>query len=476
MDDPHVVLGDVQMPGQARQKAPVAFVQLVRQSIVGRAEAGSPLAGAPRPAHLEQALFVIAQNPSRPGLAKDAQHAGTVRSASDQISDENESIRLAERQRLEEFGQLRRAAVNISDENSATHMRQVTQLVVPVKTHSGGNRQVLRDGVFRYPSETPRTHQCWRNDRATLEKTQAIRPERRENPDPGTKRTLGGYSCAGTSACDGFGFGVSRATPEPGGSALMHNAPFHKTQTPSSPLSSTCSRLTSRWLSGAAVGLGLLALASGCGNEESKYEPKPAYTGDKVSLPGVGQVPQKPIMQGEAYTVWGASYHLRSPVYHDSINDKDIKLTGYIVKTNMPDAPECAVHETGKADPDNCNAPIPTIWLGDSKDAPIEETIRVMGWASNFAQLYDAIKEYKKREKSKKTDEEPLQDAFWGVALPNPLPVKGAKVTIKGSYSTTFTKATSGVVGDPVMGVLTFDSIEYHEKPEELASLPGMKP
>lgn len=254
----------------------------------------------------------------------------------------------------------------------------------------------------------------------------------------------------------------------------MLKTPMHKTQTPR-PSSSFRTRLTKQMF-GSVVGVALVASAVGCGNEESKYEPKPAYTGEKASLPAVGSVPQKPIKQGEAYTVWGASYQLRSRVYHDTINDKDVKITGYIVKTNLPDAPACAVHETGKADPDNCNPPIPTIWLGDTKDAPLDETIRVMGWASNFAQLYDAVKEYKKREKSKKTDAEPLQDAFWGVALPNPLPVKGAKVTIKGSYSTTFTKATSGIVSDPIMGVLTYDSIEYLEKPEEVALLPGMKP
>jgi len=227
-------------------------------------------------------------------------------------------------------------------------------------------------------------------------------------------------------------------------------------------------------MTASVAGIALLACAVGCSNEESKYEPKPAYTGEKASLPAVGSVPQKPIKQGEAYTVWGASYQLRSRVHHDSINDKDVKITGYIVKTNLPEAPACAVHETGKADPDNCTPPIPTFWLGDSPDAPLDETIRVMGWASNFAQLYDAIKEYKKREKSKK-EAEPLQDAFWGVALPNPLPVKGAKVTVKGSYSTTFTKATSGIVSDPIMGVLTYDSVEFHEKPAELATLPGMK-
>lgn len=252
----------------------------------------------------------------------------------------------------------------------------------------------------------------------------------------------------------------------------MHYAPMPKTHTPASSLSSIRSRLTSR-LTGPILGAALLA-STGCGGEDVKYEPKPAYTGDKASLPPVSNIPQAPIKQGDAYTVWGASYQLRSRVFHNEINGKDIKLTGYIVKTNLADAPACAVHETGKADPDNCNPPIPTFWVGDSKDAPLNESIRVMGWASNFAQVYDAIKEYKKREKSKK-GEEPLQDGFWGVALPNPLPVKGAKVTVKGSYSTTFTKATSGIVSDPIMGVVTYDSVEFHEKPEEVATLPGMK-
>jgi hypothetical protein len=216
----------------------------------------------------------------------------------------------------------------------------------------------------------------------------------------------------------------------------------------------------------------------GCGTDEDKYEPKPAYTGESPGLPAVPNVPQNPIKAGDAYTVWGASYHLRSRVYRSTIAGKDIKLTGYIIKTNLADAPECAVHETGKEDPEDCKAPVPTFWVADSAGADVKDAIKVMGWASNFAQIYDAIEEYKKRDKKKsKSDEEeePLMDGFWGVAIPNPLPVKGAKVTVKGEYKTTFTKATTGAEADPIMGVLTFDTLEYHETPEEKATLPGMK-
>lgn len=223
--------------------------------------------------------------------------------------------------------------------------------------------------------------------------------------------------------------------------------------------------------------LALGSLIVACEAEEGVYVPKPAPS-VKASLPPVPALPQKPIKEGDAYTVWGASYHLRSRVHTASIAGKDISIVGYIVKTNLPDAPECAVHETGKADPPDCAAPIPTFWLGESKDAPLNDCIMVKGWASNFAQLYDAIKEYKKREKQRLPEgekPEPLMDTFYGVAIPDPLPVAGAKVIVKGNYSTTYTKATSGTEADPIMGILTLEEIKYLEPAPEVATLPGMK-
>jgi hypothetical protein len=220
------------------------------------------------------------------------------------------------------------------------------------------------------------------------------------------------------------------------------------------------------------AGAGLL----GCGDEGEPYKPMVPPTGVKANLPAVPEVPKNPIKDGEAFTVWGASYSLRSRVHHDDVAGRDIKLTGYVVATNLAEAPKCAVHATGKQDPEGCEAPIPTFWLADSKDAKKEDSIRVLGWASNYAQLFDAVNEYKKRRRSKKTDFEPLQDAFWGVKIPYPLPNVGAKVTVTGNYSTAFTRATSGTVADPIMGVLTYDDIQYQEEPAEIATLPGMRP
>ncbi len=216
------------------------------------------------------------------------------------------------------------------------------------------------------------------------------------------------------------------------------------------------------------MGATLVPLA--CGQEEAKYEPKPAYSGTKASLPSVPTLQKKPIKQGDAYTVWGAAYYLRSLVHRKDIAGKDITIAGYITKTNLGDAPECAVHKTGKADPEGCKAPVPTFWVGDTKDAPENESIKVMGWASNFANLHDAIEAF-----DKPKDDAGYDDQLWGVKVPDPLPAVGAKVLVKGKYSTTFMKASSGAEADPYQGILDFQDITVQEPAPELATLPGMK-
>ena len=224
-----------------------------------------------------------------------------------------------------------------------------------------------------------------------------------------------------------------------------------------------------------AVTLALFFL-SACADEKPKYDPHPSPSGVKASLPPVPNVPQRPLKAGDAYTIWGAAYTLRSRVHHKDIAGKDVKITGYISKTNLQDAPKCAVHKTGKEDPEGCKPPIPTFWLCDTKEAADTDCIRVMGWASNFAQLFDAIGQFDKNKKKKDDkDKEAFMDNFWGVKVPDPLPAKGAKVSVKGNYSTAFTKATSGTVADPIQGLLTYAEIEVLEKAPEEATLPGVK-
>lgn len=208
----------------------------------------------------------------------------------------------------------------------------------------------------------------------------------------------------------------------------------------------------------------------GCGKEDEKYQPRPAPK-VQASLPAVPNVPQTPIKRGDVYTVWGAGYSLRSRVLHKTLGDKPITVEGYIVDTNLMQAPACAVHKGGKADPEDCKAPVPTFWIADTKEAPRTDAIPVMGFASNYAQLFDAIKEYD--EKGDKAEE--VSDTFWGKPIPNPLPAKGAKVRVNGSYSTTFTGASTGAQADPIMGILTYQKMEVLEQAPELATLPGVK-
>ena len=221
-----------------------------------------------------------------------------------------------------------------------------------------------------------------------------------------------------------------------------------------------------------AVPVAFAALVAGCGQTDEPYKPAPAFSGRKANLPAVPTLPTKPIKSGDSYTVYGAMHHLRSRVHNPDVANKDISITGYIVKTNLADAPECAVHKTGKGDKDDCKAPVPAFWIADEKGDD-KNAIKVMGWASNFAQIYDAVQKYSAPKGAKEV--EPVKDEFWAVDVPNPIPNVGAKVTIAGNFAVSFTKATSSVETDPSHGILTYAKLTYVEPPPEPGTLPGMK-
>lgn len=210
--------------------------------------------------------------------------------------------------------------------------------------------------------------------------------------------------------------------------------------------------------------------ALGCGQEEVPYKPHGANSGVRAALPPAANLPKRPVKNGDTWTVWGASYSLRSRVHRKEVANKRLSIQGYIVKSNMTDAPACAVHKAGKADADTCLAPVPAFWIGDTKDAAEADCIKVMGWASNFAQIFDAIDEF---DKGKENAE--YNDANWGVKVPNPLPAVGAKVTVTGQYGVSFSKASSGAEADPFMGVMDFQEMTVQEPAAELATLPGKK-
>ena len=82
----------------------------------------------------------------------------------------------------------------------------------------------------------------------------------------------------------------------------------------------------------------------------------------------------------------------------------------------------------------------------------------MMGWASNFAQIFALIEGIDKAAKGKE-GEVKLKDEFWDNDLPNPLPNVGAKVKVTGTYGVTFTKATGGAAAEP--------EVRHHDRRED---------
>ena len=202
-----------------------------------------------------------------------------------------------------------------------------------------------------------------------------------------------------------------------------------------------------------------------CQQELVPYAPR-AVSSVKVQLPAVPANVVGAIRIGDAYSVWGASYSLRSRAHRAELQKKSIAIEGYIVKTNLLDAPRCALRPASQAQA--CRAPVPTFWVGDTPDAAPEASIKVMGWASSFAEIYAVIRDID-------SGRSPPANSRWDTALPNPLPAVGAKVRVTGSYGQVLVKMGMDPEVDLHMGVLGYFNMRYLEPARELATLPGVR-
>jgi hypothetical protein len=222
--------------------------------------------------------------------------------------------------------------------------------------------------------------------------------------------------------------------------------------------------------------VGLVLLLAACGGAQPRPgkhvtlappppRATPVTTVEAPDLPPVPELPKEPIKRGDAYTVYGAVHQLHSR-YHRREVEKVISVIGVVAETNLAAAPKCAVHHTGKADPPGCVAPVPAFALADV-DQPSAPKIVVMGWASNFANVYEASLRYAKGPHAK-----PYVDELWAVVVPNPLPAVGATVRVTGHYGVMFTRSTSGVATDPNGGILTADRVETLTPAKTPAKLP----
>jgi hypothetical protein len=211
----------------------------------------------------------------------------------------------------------------------------------------------------------------------------------------------------------------------------------------------------------------VFAAVAGCGGDDNPYKPQPAWSGKHASLPAPPTPPSTPLKQGDAYTVYGAVHQLRSLIHGKDVTGQPISVVGYIVDSNIPRAPECAIHKTGKKDPDNCTPEVPSFWVADDKGNTKGPKIRVVGWARNFAVIYDAMVAYKKL-KPGDQPKEPVMDDMLNVAVPFPLPAVGAKVKVSGAYNVAKT-VVSDMVSEPMGGVMVLTKVDVLEPAPEVA-------
>jgi len=211
-------------------------------------------------------------------------------------------------------------------------------------------------------------------------------------------------------------------------------------------------------------GLGGLVLSStGCGGDDNPYKPQPAWSGKAANVPTPPSLPTTPIKQGDAYTIYGAIHQLHSLIHGKELTANPISIVGYIVDSNIPRAPDCAVHKTGKKDPDNCNPEVPSFWISDNKGDTKGPKVRIVGWARNFAVVYDAIVAYKKLKPGvAPTEKEAVSDDVLNVTVPFPLPSIGAKVKLTGAYNVSKT-VVSDMVSEPQGGVMSLQKYEEQE-------------
>lgn len=215
------------------------------------------------------------------------------------------------------------------------------------------------------------------------------------------------------------------------------------------------------------LALAAITLTAHCGSDQDKpYQPLAAWSGKKANLPAPPTLPNNPVKSGDSFTVFGASHHLKSLVHGKEVTQGPISLIGYIVDSNIPRAPDCAVHKSGKEDPKGCVAEIPSFWISDSKGDTKGPKIRVIGWARNFAILYDAMQAY---DKLKEAPKELVKDDVLNVDIPYPIPATGAKVKITGKYNFSG-RNSSDLVSDPQYGIFTMQKIEYLEPAPDKAA------
>ncbi len=179
----------------------------------------------------------------------------------------------------------------------------------------------------------------------------------------------------------------------------------------------------------------------GCGNDEPPCYAQAGREREEAEPARRAHPADEGEKQGDAYTIWGITHDLHSRVHVDDVLGKKVSIVGYIVKTNFDAAPKCAIHKTGKGDPPECKSPVPTFSIADDK-GDTKEAIDVMGWASNYAQMYIAHRSPRQGSQVARSPRSSSRTSSGVPTCRTRSPTQGAKVKVTGTYGVTFTRAT----------------------------------
>ncbi len=210
--------------------------------------------------------------------------------------------------------------------------------------------------------------------------------------------------------------------------------------------------------------------SSVCGDTApmDSYQPAAAWSGRVANISDPPTLPTSALRSGSSYTVYGALRALHGIEANVEL-EHDIEIVGFIVDTNLARAPKCVLHHTGVASPAGCVSEIPTFTIADARlAADTAPRIRVMGWASNFPNVYEAYLKDRAHDATARLDE------MWAREIPVPLPAVGAKVKITGHYGALFALSSAGLTADPRNGIMTAKHSETLEPSTTLASFPQL--
>lgn len=86
----------------------------------------------------------------------------------------------------------------------------------------------------------------------------------------------------------------------------------------------------------------------------------------------------------------------------------------------------------------------------------------MLGWASSFSQVFEA----KRLGRASASGGKPAKlwrDERWGNEVPWPLPTKGKRVRVRGTYASHFDRIAGGTVSEPRTGLLALEQLEQLE-------------